>query len=63
MDIELADTMPDGWQLWVDWHKLVAPENQIEIRAVESDRGEYLGYVRMVSANSMSTIPVRNGLF
>ena len=48
VDIELADTMPDGWQLWVDWHKLVAPENRIEIQAVESDRGEYLGYVRMV---------------
>ena len=27
MDIELADTMPDGWQLWLDWHRAVAPDN------------------------------------
>ena len=44
MDIELADNMPDGWQLWLEWHKLVAPENLVEIQAVVSDRGDYLGY-------------------
>ncbi len=48
MDIELADNMPGGWQLWLEWHKLVAPENLVEIQAVESDRGNYLGYVRIV---------------
>jgi cyclopropane fatty-acyl-phospholipid synthase-like methyltransferase len=48
MDIELADTMPDGWQLWRDWHKAIAPENETEIKALEADRGNYLGYVRFV---------------
>ena len=48
MDIHLADTMPDGWQLWLDWHKLVAPDNAAEIKALEADRGTYLGYVRLV---------------
>src|SRR6266550_1244366 len=48
MEIELADTMPDGWQLWLDWHKVVAPGNQTEIKALEADRGRYLGYVRLV---------------
>lgn len=48
MDIDLADTMPDGWQLWRDWHKLVAPENETEIKVLEADRGNYLGYVRLV---------------
>jgi SAM-dependent methyltransferase len=48
MDIELADTMPDGWQLWLDWHKAVAPDNEAEIKALEADRGSYLGYVRLV---------------
>jgi hypothetical protein len=48
MDIELADTMPDGWQLWLDWHKVLAPDNQVEIKALEADRGRYLGYVRLV---------------
>jgi SAM-dependent methyltransferase len=47
LDIELADTMPDGWQRWVEWHKIVAPDNLVEIQVVEADRGEYLGYVRI----------------
>jgi hypothetical protein len=48
MDIALADTMPDGWQLWLDWHRVVAPDNEAEIKALEADRGNYLGYVRLV---------------
>jgi ubiquinone/menaquinone biosynthesis C-methylase UbiE len=48
MAIDLADTMPDGWQLWLDWHKVVAPDNHLEIQAIEADRGRYLGYVRLV---------------
>jgi SAM-dependent methyltransferase len=48
MDIELADTMPDGWRLWLDWHRVVAPGNETEIKAIEADRGRYLGYVRVV---------------
>lgn len=48
MDIELADTLPDGWRLWLDWHKAVAPDNAEEINALEADRGDYLGYVRLV---------------
>lgn len=48
MDIELADTMPDGWQLWLDWHHVVAPDNKAEINTLEADRGNYLGYVRLV---------------
>ena len=48
MDIELADTMPDGWQRWLDWHRVIAPDNEAEIKALEADRGNYLGYVRLV---------------
>jgi ubiquinone/menaquinone biosynthesis C-methylase UbiE len=48
MDIELADTLPDGWRLWLDWHKAVAPDNAAEINALEADHGDYLGYVRLV---------------
>jgi hypothetical protein len=48
MDIEVADTMPDGWQMWLDWHRAIAPHNQEEITALETDRGRYLGYVRLV---------------
>jgi SAM-dependent methyltransferase len=48
MDVELADAMPDGWQVWLDWHRAVAPDNAVEIKAVTADRGSYLGYVRLV---------------
>jgi cyclopropane fatty-acyl-phospholipid synthase-like methyltransferase len=48
MEIELADTMPDGWQMWLDWHHAIAPDNEVEIKALEADGGRYLGYVRLV---------------
>ncbi len=46
VDVEVAETMPDGWQRWLDWHRAVAPDNAVEIKAVEEDAGRYLGYVR-----------------
>lgn len=49
VDVELADSMPDGWRVWLEWQAVVAPKNLVEIRAVESDAGNYLGYVRVVS--------------
>jgi len=48
VEIVLADSMPDGWQFWRDWQKLIAPDNAIEIKALESDAGRYLGYIRVV---------------
>jgi SAM-dependent methyltransferase len=48
MDMELADTMPDGWQLWLDWHRALAPGSEVEIKVLEADRGRFLGYVRLV---------------
>jgi SAM-dependent methyltransferase len=48
IDIELADSMPDGWQRWLDWHRVIAPDNAAEIKALEADRGTFLGYARVV---------------
>jgi cyclopropane fatty-acyl-phospholipid synthase-like methyltransferase len=48
VDIEVADTMPDGWKYWLEWQHAVAPDNATEIAALEADRGQYLGYVRLV---------------
>ena len=48
VDIEVADTLPDGWRFWLDWLRLVAPDNATEIRALEADSGSNLGYVRVV---------------
>jgi SAM-dependent methyltransferase len=46
VDVAVADALPDGWRFWRDWLKLVAPANETEIRAVETDAGRYFGYVR-----------------
>jgi len=48
LDIEVADTLPDGWRLWREWITAVAAHNVVEIQALEADRGSYLGYVRVV---------------
>ena len=55
MDIQIADTMDDGWQLWLNWHRVVAPDNEAEIRALEDDGGSYLGYVRIVGRRRPDT--------
>lgn len=57
VDVEMSDTMPNGWQIWLDWHKVVAPENHKEINAVEADRGRYLGYVRHVARRRPGVTP------
>ena len=48
LEIDVADTLAHGWQMWRDWQAVVAPDNAVEIQAVEADRGSYLGYVRLV---------------
>jgi SAM-dependent methyltransferase len=48
VEVSLADALPDGWQVWLDWHRVIAPNNSVEIEAVEADRGRYIGYVRAV---------------
>jgi SAM-dependent methyltransferase len=47
--IDLADTMPDGWQRWLDWHHVIAPDNALEIQALQADQGETLGYIRVIA--------------
>src|ERR1035441_4329138 len=42
MKIDVADAMPDGWQRWLDWHRVIAPNNELEIKALKADGGDYL---------------------
>jgi SAM-dependent methyltransferase len=49
VDVNLADAMPDGWRRWLDWHRAVAPDNAVEIEALEADEGRTLGYVRVAA--------------
>lgn len=48
LEIKVADALADGWRFWLDWLRLIAPENATEIKAVETDAGRNLGYVRVV---------------
>jgi cyclopropane fatty-acyl-phospholipid synthase-like methyltransferase len=48
LNIEVADTLPDGWRLWLDSLRAVAPDNATEIGALEADAGRHIGYVRVV---------------
>ena len=47
-DVEHADTLEEGWRLWLQWQHAVAPGNEPEISALEADAGRHLGYVRAV---------------
>jgi SAM-dependent methyltransferase len=48
LDIEQADLLSDGWRHWLDWLRWVAPDNGMEIGALEADSGRHLGYIRAV---------------
>ncbi len=54
--VERADTMPDGWQLWLDWQRAICPDNSTELQAVEADHGRYLGYVRVVGRRTAAKL-------
>ena len=49
MDVVQADSMDDGWKFWLEWLKLVAPDNQLEIDALSGDAGKHMGYVRVIA--------------
>ncbi len=49
VDVESTDHLPDGWQLWLEWHYQIAPDNHIEIQALKLDQGSHLTFNRMVS--------------
>jgi SAM-dependent methyltransferase len=48
VDIAKADSLDRGWRFWLEWLRLIAPDNLAEIQALEADAGAYLGYVRLV---------------
>ncbi|HEX4824690.1 MAG TPA: methyltransferase domain-containing protein [Candidatus Polarisedimenticolaceae bacterium] len=48
VSVDTADELTDGWRFWLDWQREIAPDNGVEIAAVEADQGRTLGYVRAV---------------
>lgn len=48
LEIEEADMLSDGWRHWLDWFRVVAPDNAMEVGVQEADSGSHLGYVRVL---------------
>ena len=67
MDVERADLVPDGWELWASWYRvcerLPLPEMfpgsaevmRRESEALERDRGRTLGFSRVVARRPVRT--------
>jgi cyclopropane fatty-acyl-phospholipid synthase-like methyltransferase len=49
VEVQLADTLPEGWHYWRAWQEAVAPDNHLELAALQADQGNYLGYVRLLA--------------
>jgi len=53
VEMELADTMPEGWRVWLQHEKAVdsAGTGQFpsDVEAIEADSGRYIGFVRMIA--------------
>ncbi|HKE47978.1 MAG TPA: class I SAM-dependent methyltransferase [Rhodanobacteraceae bacterium] len=49
VDVERADTLPDGWRAWLDWQVTAFADNVDEITALNADAGHHLGYIRVVA--------------
>jgi cyclopropane fatty-acyl-phospholipid synthase-like methyltransferase len=53
VDIELADSIPNGWELWLRWLEtslaLGYPGSEKEAEMLRADAGRNLGFTRMVA--------------
>lgn len=52
VDVEIADTMPDGWRYWLQYEKACAEAGTLifpsEEETLEADSGRYLALIRMI---------------
>ncbi|WP_206662905.1 SAM-dependent methyltransferase [Anaerobacillus alkaliphilus] len=53
VDIEVADTMPEGWELWLKWETTAKASGRWQrngdIELLTADDGEYFTFTRMVA--------------
>lgn len=53
VDIEVADSLPEGWNLWMKWETTAKAsglwQRSGDIELLTADGGEYLGFTRMVA--------------
>jgi cyclopropane fatty-acyl-phospholipid synthase-like methyltransferase len=56
LDVEVADALSDGWRFWQEWLQLIAPANETELEALQTDAGRSFGYVRAVGRRRADAI-------
>ena len=54
IDVELGDTLKDGWKHWLQHENVKQPEKHVnpfppEPDPLEADGGDYIGFVRMIA--------------
>jgi SAM-dependent methyltransferase len=55
VNIQRADLLPEGWKLWLQWKTTRraagddSPELESDIKVLEADRGQYMGFIRLVA--------------
>jgi SAM-dependent methyltransferase len=55
VELQTADVLPDGWQLWLQWKKArraagdESSSLESDIKVIEEDRGQYMGFIRMIA--------------
>jgi SAM-dependent methyltransferase len=55
VNVQRADVLPEGWKLWLQWKKARraagddSRELASDIRVLEADQGQYMGFVRMIA--------------
>lgn len=54
VDIELSETMPDGWKFWTKWAE-TGNSTDWYLEAVKEDAGRHLGYVKMLARRREDT--------
>jgi cyclopropane fatty-acyl-phospholipid synthase-like methyltransferase len=55
VNVHQADRLPEGWKIWLQWEKARrmagddSPEMESDIKVLEVDGGQYMGFIRMVA--------------
>ena len=55
IELEYCEMLPEGWEMWVQWQSFLEeygnrnrPDEEEEFEKIKADKGEYLGFVRIV---------------
>jgi SAM-dependent methyltransferase len=59
VEIQLADTMPDGWNTWLRWYQACVAAGddreslKTDIGVLQADEGEFMGFIRMIAERAI----------